>query len=140
MADHGMVCRRTLLRIFGYVSLAWAVGAENVWRRQSVPAQLAWSQMAKKLSAVFRNAASARSIGAAYLQLVPNEAEPGLLVKLLCPTKEAQCDLMLEGPDALRSRFSRQRREDFANGQTVLVRGWVLSETEARLCALTCLV
>jgi hypothetical protein len=32
-------------------------------------------------------------------------------------------------------RVVRQIREDFAHGRVVVLDGWVLSETEARLCA-----
>jgi hypothetical protein len=96
--------------------------------------------MARRLSALFEQPLSARSIGTAYLQTAPHEAESERLLALLCPGADAQCDLMQASTEELRSHFRRQRREDFARGQTVLVRGWVLSETEARLCALTCLV
>jgi hypothetical protein len=140
MADHGMMCRRSLLRLFGYGTLIWAVGAKNVWGRQSVPAQSAWRPIARKLSTLFEQPLSARSIGAAYLQGAPAEAEPQRLLALLGGTPEASADLMRASTEELRSRFRRQRREDFARGQTVLVRGWMLSATEARLCALTCLV
>lgn len=39
-------------------------------------------------------------------------------------------------PEALRQRVAAAVREDFAHGRTCLVDGWVLSVTEARLCAL----
>jgi hypothetical protein len=140
MADHGMMCRRSLLRLFGYGSLAWAIGAKNVWARQSVPTPPAWRPIARKLSTLFEQPLSARSIGAAYLDGAPAEADPQRLLALLGGTPETSADLMRASVEDLRNRFRRQRREDFARGRTVLVRGWVLSATEARLCALACLV
>jgi len=73
------------------------------------------------------------SVGESYLQCTPHEADPIVLAGLLkidarrLPTDQA----------ALR-RFVRDRiREDFAEGRTTDVNGWILSSTEARLCAMT---
>lgn len=39
-------------------------------------------------------------------------------------------------PIELQERLSKQTRDEFANGRTVRINGWVLSVTEARQCAL----
>jgi hypothetical protein len=43
------------------------------------------------------------------------------------------------GDDELRALISERVRADFAEEDTVTVRGWVLSRTEARMCALASL-
>ncbi len=73
------------------------------------------------------------SVGESYLQCVPHEADPIVLATLL---KIDARDLPKDKA-ALR-RYVRDRiRQDFAEGRTTDVNGWILSSTEARLCAIT---
>lgn len=72
---------------------------------------------------------SAARLGRLYLATAPQEADPSRLAALI-----------LEGspsvsPRSLASRFSA----DFAAGRTVRLDGWVMSRSEARLCALAAL-
>jgi hypothetical protein len=67
-----------------------------------------------------------RVVGREYLGAAPAENDPALLRKLLGNVRSA------EGLDAL-------VRADFAIGNIVQLRGWVLSRTEARWCALAAL-
>jgi hypothetical protein len=80
----------------------------------------------------------ARAIGTRYLQQSPDEARPEILARCLFPgTAGAAC-----GPaalDRLRQALDEQRRRDFTAGDTVLIDGWILARTEARLCALASL-
>lgn len=75
---------------------------------------------------------SAREIGRVYLAGHPAEADP----TLLCHYLESVC----VQPERGRADWSVVIRDDFARGNTVLVGGWVLSRTEARLCALAAMV
>lgn len=75
---------------------------------------------ARRLSGIFNNRASARAIGRRYLSAYPQEADLNLLVSRL-----SLSDLGL------------QNQKDFAEGRTVVVDGWILGLTEARLCGLT---
>ena len=45
-------------------------------------------------------------------------------------------ELAVSDPGALRESIRERHREDFSAGRTQLLSGWVLSETELRLCAL----
>jgi hypothetical protein len=73
---------------------------------------------------------AAAAVGRAYLDACPEEADPGRLEALL--TGELR-----EGSlDSVRRRLANRRRGDFARGDVVVVRGWVLARSEARLCAL----
>lgn len=75
----------------------------------------------------------AASVGESYLQCTPHEADPIVLAGLL------KIDgLRLPKDPVLLRRYVRDRiRQDFAEGQTTDVNGWILSSTEARLCAMT---
>jgi hypothetical protein len=82
---------------------------------------------------------AAAVVGREYLKVRPRESNAETLAALL------HSALRLPGSRAgygdagdLRSVLRRRVREDFACGRTVEVRGWLLSETEARVCALAC--
>jgi hypothetical protein len=76
---------------------------------------------------------SAAQLGRSYLDAHPNEARSAALVR------------QLAGPIALTSAERAARevaarvRADYARGRTVVIEGWVLSRTEARLYALVAL-
>jgi hypothetical protein len=80
-------------------------------------------------------------IGQEYLRCVPEENNVDVLVDLICsPGRGEQRELMYSGDrKALRAILSSQQRDDFANDRTVKVQGWILSDTEVRLCALAAL-
>lgn len=80
----------------------------------------------------------ARTIGTRYLQQSPEEARPEVLARCLFPGAAGTAC----GPaalDRLRQALDEQRRRDFTAGDTVLIDGWILARTEARLCALASL-
>ena len=96
--------------------------------------------LAVRLARVFTHAASAAVIGWEYLRVVPREADAALLVDLICsrwPSRRQEFD-DLDATRCLELLLLRQR-QDFERGRTVTVHGWILSETEARLCALAAL-
>lgn len=65
------------------------------------------------------DAATLRQLGAAYRARIPAEASPEKLIELL------------------KSGVSPQAiKADYANGDIITLKGWVLSRTEARQCAL----
>ncbi len=69
-------------------------------------------------------------IGRCYRALVPDEDDAGVLTRALAPSPtDATAD------DVERWMAGRVR-QDFAEGHTVTVQGWILSVTEARQCAL----
>jgi hypothetical protein len=65
------------------------------------------------------DAATLRQLGAAYRTQNPAEASPDKLIQLLKPGITPQTV-----------------KTDYANGNIVTIKGWVLSRTEARQCAL----
>lgn len=63
--------------------------------------------------------------GNAYFRLFPNEKSPRKLVELLTSQD-------IGDPVSLEKKII----QDYREGQTVIVDGWILSKTEARQCAL----
>jgi hypothetical protein len=106
------------------------------WRRAVAADDEALAAVAR-LAALMRHRASARVLGRAYLAEARQEASP---TQLACRIGEA-CGA---GPGALaalpepavRHALAAAVRRDFTTGNTVVVRGWVLARTEARLYAL----
>lgn len=84
--------------------------------------------MAAALRQLLPNAASAAVIGRAYLDRYEEEASPRVLERSI---RES---LGKQSPDA--GVLLQRIRRDFDTGDTVRLDGWLLSRTEARLCAL----
>jgi hypothetical protein len=83
----------------------------------------------------------APAIGSEFLRSRPDEAEPALLVAALAEGVPGGATAIAgAGEWELRAILSARSTDDFAAGRTVMLRGWILSETEARLCALAVLV
>jgi len=78
-------------------------------------------------------------IGKKYLRQV-NEPEQlsldGLVDSLLSNLQLPVNDLSALSLQDLQTRLTRRVHQDFADEKTVIVDGWLLSATEARLCAL----
>lgn len=72
----------------------------------------------------------AREIGTRYRASVPGENTAAALRAAISNSQHQTFPLMG------RRSIEEQIRDDFAAGRTVVVGGWVLSETEARQCAL----
>jgi hypothetical protein len=73
-----------------------------------------------------------RALGHRYLALVPQERDTTLLARTLFGPDYAVPGSLAEA----RRRIVASRDRDFAAGDTVVVDGWILARTEARLCAL----
>ena len=96
---------------------------------------------AKTLASFFRPKESAYCIGQEYLKLVTNESDISLLVELICSSNpNSKHYLMKIHHKKLRELILTQQRQDFENGEIVNLHGWMLSKTEARICALVRLI
>ena len=69
---------------------------------------------------------------------MPKEAEVYLLVDLTCG--ENYPEFTQADTKKLQEQLRLLQRQDFERGHTVKVQGWILSVTEARLCALATLI
>ena len=74
-----------------------------------------------------------RDAGESYLQKTPSENNEDKLIQLL-----AGNDAIAKSGDekAIHQYLDEKIKRDFETGKTVMVKGWVLSLTEARQCAL----
>ncbi len=81
---------------------------------------------------------SVRRVGEAYLRLRPVESERKRLIAALFRDLRKTCNNVPAGDSAshLNSELRALVEDDFASGRTVILDGWVLSESECRLCAL----
>jgi hypothetical protein len=122
----------------GLVGALLAAGAALVplrpWR---VLVELEPRAPAARLPRLLRDPVAARAIGAEYLRTRPGEATAAALVDAMAQSLPGGRSVLTSASDrALRSLLAERSRADFTEGKTVILRRWILSETEARLCAL----
>jgi hypothetical protein len=101
------------------------------------PGPTASDPLARRLGRFFADPLSASMVGSEYLRSRPDEADGPRLVDMICSgSAERRAELAGADDEALRRFVVSQQRRDFEDGRVVKVRGWILSETECRLCAL----
>jgi hypothetical protein len=96
-------------------------------------------ETALRLRAMMRPRSSARAVGLAYLARYPEEADAALLTRRLLAGLGQEPETARLDDRALRRRVAARVSADFAEGRTASLDGWLLSRTEARLCALAAL-
>lgn len=79
-----------------------------------------------------------RLVGERYLEENPSERRLKALVDTL--SRDLELDPELGSRQELAERLAALVRRDFTDGRTVMVDGWMLSETEARLAAVSFLL
>ena len=95
-------------------------------------------RLGEKLPRVYDCLDSAKVIGREYLRIVPEEAQKKVLLDLICRgSMSNQARLLRSDVTATRRQLQDWIRKDFEMGHTVMVNGWMLSQTESRICALT---
>jgi hypothetical protein len=79
-----------------------------------------------------------RDIGAAYRLRNPDETEKNKLINLLLTSSGGDAQHFTPGADEskLIEQLDLAVRDDYAHGRVLTIKGWVLSLTEARQCAL----
>lgn len=95
-----------------------------------------------RLTAPFRHRDSAARIGRAYLRAEPGDGNVDHLLDTIVAAIATETDGRdpLAADDAvLAELLARRIVTDFASRDLAVVEGWVLSRTEARLCALVAL-
>lgn len=92
------------------------------------------------LSDVFVHKESARAIGAAYLKMHRAETDEHVLLTLISATMFQNGALAVSNDEReVKQLLHQSIQRDFETDKIVQVHGWILSVTEARLCALTAL-
>jgi hypothetical protein len=94
-------------------------------------------ELARAVAAALSDPRSARRVGAVYRRTATSEADAPALARALRGSHRAWG--RVSGPGAVRRLARVESRRDYAAGRVVVVDGWHLSRTEARLCALASL-
>ncbi len=129
--EHAGIDRRHFL-VAAAVAAVGALGLPRSLRAARDPEE--------RLAGLLDEGASARAVGRAYLRGSPAEAyAQALCDQLARDTAGGRAQLGRTSDAQLRLRLRNRVRRDFAEERVVSVQGWVLSLTEARLCALTSL-
>ncbi len=129
---NGKITRRVFIRAMAWLSTLGVAGADRALAGFGIfcPADAAHNLF-------FRHPESAAVIGREYLKDRPGESDARVLGELISISSGGTPDRTCRAdPDDIRRRLRRRVRLDFEEGRVVKVRGWILSETEARLCAL----
>jgi len=93
----------------------------------------------RRMAEIFGHPDSARRVGMEYLRERPQDADIRVLIRHLVPDPR-RLQALRECDRAALGRFlAESTRRDFQRGKTMSVDGWILSETELRVCALSAL-
>jgi len=127
-----------------FLALTFCLGGPALigpYRMWSALAERMGRTLSQHLIAVLNDRESARVIGLAYLRSVPQEADVQVLVELIALGFVGGSELLRNATgEKLRQLLDLRIRQDFAEERMVTLHGWLLSLTEARLCALATLV
>jgi hypothetical protein len=131
-----MRCALSRRHILAAIGAAGALETARGWAAARVGTP---DPAVERLVGLFKHRDSARAIGAAYLALHPAEANTDHLVEVITHPPEDPLLIAHAGDAELRAWVRRRQAHDFATGNIVKLDGWLLSATEARLCALAAL-
>jgi hypothetical protein len=118
--------RRQFLRLTGATAIA--VGSS----RCSAGAEYDTRSLAQPELFITLGAGPVRAIGARYRSLTPGEQNADALRAAILASRPMRTRLL----PAASPPIAALVREDFEQGRTVILNGWILSVTEARQCAL----
>ena len=128
--------RRAFLVLCGAsVATAGSVGTVELLAGKGHKKSAPREQLTLRVAAVFTDRESANAVGEAYLRSHPRENDERRLVHLLSASNGVW--RKLSRPNEIRRLGRAQARRDYALGRLTVVEGWYLSQTEARMCALT---
>ena len=73
--------------------------------------------------------------------MFPHEYDPKILISEITHHSDKMYKEYLKGDSKKVHEILRQQiREDFGNNQKIILHGWILSKTEARICGLAHLI
>jgi hypothetical protein len=92
-----------------------------------------------RLLEIFHGERIVLDLGRTYRALIPGESERDTLARAIMGGTPGAASFEAS-PAAVTERIHHQVQYEFATGATVTLKGWVLSVTEARQCALCSLL
>jgi hypothetical protein len=132
------ISRRRFLGGLLYVSLLEVLQAG--WNLNKLRPNDDTQALISNLADFYADKHSAKIVGLEYLRAVPVEAKTDLLLDLICSFEgEQQAEFAQADKHKMRELLLLRQCQDFEHGHVINVRGWILSQTECRLCALTAL-
>jgi hypothetical protein len=139
MIGQTRISRRRML------ALALGVGLWPLARLGSAWALPSWVRRevapGARLVALFPHGESARAVGVEYLVSHPRDADRRVLCRAVADALGYACsDIDSLSDEALRDDLRASIHRDFASDDVVVVGGWILSRTEARICAVAALI
>jgi hypothetical protein len=93
-----------------------------------------WTRSLDSFRDLFTDLGAARDIGRRYLRSFSQETNRAFLQRTITGGER------LQDAKQLRTLLAQKREQDFRTGDIAIVDGWVLSRTEARVCALVALL
>jgi len=128
--------RRFILKSISAMSLYYIMPPKI-----SLAASNSFEDVIQKLLYSIADKDSAKSIGNKYLSTREEERNLFLLLeKIIHPKITNKINLNKVNRNDVLILLNEVFMDDFSNEQIVKVDGWIFSETEARLCALSCIV
>ena len=121
-------------------SLALVVGAAAPWIGALLKSNGTVHPEARQLVRFWTHRNSAAFVGQHYLELVPSELDVDQLIRLIWSDRDHRTSLLSASSEDMRKILTAQQAADFEQQRVVSIHGWILSQTEARLCALASLV
>lgn len=134
------LARRRLIGTLALLGISGFIASSAPKARPLVALAREHRVLAARIARCFRHKASARTIGRAYLVQAPHEAEVELLLERILASMGATGGYRSRDVRLLFKQIHRAVRQDFEGGHTIRLKGWILSQTEARVCALAALV
>lgn len=122
--------------------LSGVTGVVAAAAAQSAPSTsvkpIIWSSLLRTcVHPALRDPGNARRLGRHYLALHPLEEDAAAISETLFGS---QIELVWGRPDYdLEKRFERRVHDDYRFHRTDIVDGWIISRSEAQLCALLCM-
>ena len=127
-----------LLMLAGVMGAVGLCGGQRLGRAAPAPEDR-WppGSLEAAIEQLFANPESARAVGRRYLERFPEQASRALLLENSgLAVRHGQ---LLNGEAVSRAAIDRRRKQDFLAGNTVILDGWILAQSEASLCALLAL-
>ena len=139
MTPSGNLSRRVFLQML--LSLNVYIFSCPAYSHAQKDASHSFDPLPSKLASLFHHKQSAKKVGLEYLKIAPREADISLLSNLICSFDgEYRVKLLHADAGGFRELLRQRLCLDFEQDHIVTVHGWILSVTEARLCALTALL